>query len=45
MDTGIENTIKVHMIDGSVLKFKEVKSGLFSIHSNNSLDKKVNGYF
>ena len=44
MDTDVENVINVHMKCGKVLKFEEVESGLYLLHTNNITSKKVSAY-
>ena len=34
IDTAVENCINVHLMDGTVLRFEEVESGLYFLHSN-----------
>ena len=45
MDTSIENTIKVHMKEGHVLDFEDVKLGLYLLDNYNVHNKKVSAYF
>ena len=44
MDTDVENVISVHMKCGKILKFEEVESSLYLLHSNNITSKKVSAY-
>ena len=44
MDTSVENKIKVHMKEGHVLEFEEVKSGLYLLQNYNVSNKKVSAY-
>ena len=44
MDTDVDNIIHVHLKEGGVLKFEEVKSGLYLLRNNNDTNKKISAY-
>ena len=44
IDTAVENCINVHLMDGTVLRFEEVESRLYLLHSNKNTSKKVSAY-
>ena len=44
MDTDVDSIIHVHLPGGETLKFEEVESGLYLLHSNNVTNKNISAY-